>query len=42
MKRTNTSLDYYQATEPVEQGCGCYFAVVSALIVISIVLIVVL
>ena len=33
---------YYQATEPLEQGCGCWFAIASALIVISIIIIIIL
>ena len=33
---------YYQATEQVEKGCGCLFMIVSALIVISIIIIIVL
>jgi len=34
--------DYYRATEPLEQGCGCWFMILSALIVISIILIIAL
>ena len=33
---------YYQATEQVEKGCGCWLMIASTLIVISIILIIIL